>query len=982
MADKSAPGVDTGIPTVFHQPTSLTSEEEERRHLDEAVESVKRSIFNMNRSLDRNFLHEALKNGTMMLNELRTNVLSPTNYLQLWMTVTNDGLLALERYFLDEVARGRHIEELYEMVQHAGNIIPRLYLLITVGSVYIRTKKAPAKDILKDLVEMCKGVQHPTRGLFLRHYLVVKVKPLLPDKGNEYEGAGGSVNDSINFLLQNFTEMVRLWVRMEKANAPAVRKSLEDLVGGSIQRLAQLDGVDLELYRTVVLPRLVKIIVQSGDAHAQEYLVGTLVAAFSDDFQVATLDIFLEAVSLLGEGVDRAKLLCQMAEKVAAFAADPAAQRRRGPEEAEMLDKAFDLFLRRAFSLAKDGKLSPSEFLTTISGVVAMTLRISPEATERVNLAFDSVAAAVDSENPEGLALNVQSADAVRRVKRLLALPVELFGAIGCITKVKSCATVIASLPFAAQRSVCLERARSLVTSGSVITDHETCEAVFDILRPLIVEDETTPAYAERYADDDEFVEEQALVARTIHIVRGPTLETQLRMLQYVRRVLGQVQADTKRLPHTLPPLVFAFLRAVQAHEGDSPEHAKLVDKGLDYARKTLAYLADAAPMVAFRLHLQVALTANALARDTAVYDALASALEIYDSSISRAREQMDALTALIGVLPNITALTDEQFGAFAQQVCRTAVGLVQKRDQAIVVALCAFAFARDPSHPRYDADRAFRCLQKAVEITDSRPTGQHPALMLLVAQYFLYFAEKGVTAVTPAHLSYCFEQVAANLPSCTAAEAKDDVTGVPLEVCDGFVDMYLWVYLCMYVSACMYLLMWVWACGCMRLFNGSRRPQPPTTAIVFIHTVSPRLQLLHYACLHPPTPDCAPEHCSLHRVQGCHRAVRLHPDLRRRVGAVREARCASRPSALCTCCIVTRVKASCVQYPTARRASHVRAVCRCFVHSIVQHVVSIYLVIVEDQPLDGASALWGDLNGLIYRRQVVAAALARGARR
>lgn len=49
--------------------------------------------------------------------------------------------------------------------------MPCRYLLCTVGSCFIRSKEAHAKDILKDLVEMCKGVQHPTRGLFLRSYL-------------------------------------------------------------------------------------------------------------------------------------------------------------------------------------------------------------------------------------------------------------------------------------------------------------------------------------------------------------------------------------------------------------------------------------------------------------------------------------------------------------------------------------------------------------------------------------------------------------------------------------------------------------------------------------------------------------------------------------------------------------------------------------------------------------------------------------------
>lgn len=51
------------------------------------------------------------------------------------------------------------MSDLYESVQHAGNIIPRLYLLITVGSAYIKTGEAPVKLILRDLLDMVKGVQ-------------------------------------------------------------------------------------------------------------------------------------------------------------------------------------------------------------------------------------------------------------------------------------------------------------------------------------------------------------------------------------------------------------------------------------------------------------------------------------------------------------------------------------------------------------------------------------------------------------------------------------------------------------------------------------------------------------------------------------------------------------------------------------------------------------------------------------------------------
>jgi vacuolar protein sorting-associated protein 35 len=63
-----------------------------------------------------------------------------------------------------------------------------MYLLCTVWFVYIKSKEAPAEDVLKDLVEMCHGIQNPVRGLFLRNYLSQVSKDKLPDIGSEYEG--------------------------------------------------------------------------------------------------------------------------------------------------------------------------------------------------------------------------------------------------------------------------------------------------------------------------------------------------------------------------------------------------------------------------------------------------------------------------------------------------------------------------------------------------------------------------------------------------------------------------------------------------------------------------------------------------------------------------------------------------------------------------------------------------------------------------
>jgi vacuolar protein sorting-associated protein 35 len=111
----------------------------------------------MKKSLDTNNLVDALKHSSTMLEELKTSKLSPRNYYNLYMMVF-DELSLLESHFIEEQRKGRKMANLYETVQHAGSIIPRLYLLITVGAAYVKTKEAPVKLILKDLLDMVKGV--------------------------------------------------------------------------------------------------------------------------------------------------------------------------------------------------------------------------------------------------------------------------------------------------------------------------------------------------------------------------------------------------------------------------------------------------------------------------------------------------------------------------------------------------------------------------------------------------------------------------------------------------------------------------------------------------------------------------------------------------------------------------------------------------------------------------------------------------------
>jgi vacuolar protein sorting-associated protein 35 len=182
----------------------------------------------MKRACDASSLQEALKHGTLMVSELRTSLLSPKLYYELYMEVF-DQLGFLEIFFTTLQRQGTPLSKIYEAVQLTGNVLPRLYLMITAGSVYIKSGQGRAREVLGDLLEMVKGVQHPQRGLFLRHYLAQKCKDRLPDEGSPYSGEFHTLLPSLcallpRLLLANPSRLVWscVFVRIPFFQAPLV----------------------------------------------------------------------------------------------------------------------------------------------------------------------------------------------------------------------------------------------------------------------------------------------------------------------------------------------------------------------------------------------------------------------------------------------------------------------------------------------------------------------------------------------------------------------------------------------------------------------------------------------------------------------------------------------------------------------------------------------------------------------------------------
>ncbi|KAG0649602.1 Vacuolar sorting-associated 35 [Hyphodiscus hymeniophilus] len=283
--------------------------EDQARLLDDAIQVVKQQTHLMRKCLETpGKLMDALKCSSTLVSELRTSSLGPKQYYELYMAVF-DALQHLSSYLKDSHPVN-HLADLYELVQYAGNIIPRLYLMITVGTVYMSIEDAPVKEIMKDMMEMSRGVQHPIRGLFLRFYLSGQARDNLPNGSGD--GPEGNLQDSISFVLTNFVEMNKLWRTQE-------RKELQLLVGNNLHRLSQL--VDLEAYKNVILQPLLEQVVQCRDVLAQEYLLEVITQVFPDEFHLHTLDQFLAAVSRLNPHVNVKNIVIAMMDRLSSYAA-------------------------------------------------------------------------------------------------------------------------------------------------------------------------------------------------------------------------------------------------------------------------------------------------------------------------------------------------------------------------------------------------------------------------------------------------------------------------------------------------------------------------------------------------------------------------------------------------------------------------------------------------------------------------------------
>jgi len=747
------------------------SDEEQVKILEEAKTVVKTQAFYMKRCLDNNNLMDALKHASNMVCELRTSLLSPRNYYALYIEAF-DQLRHLESYLLEE-KHGKRMAELYELVQYAGNILPRLYLLCTVGSAYIKLKEAPAKDVLRDLVEMCRGVQHPTRGLFLRTYLSEVTKDKLPDVGSEYEGRGGSAKDSIEFVLVNFTEMNKLWVRMqhqgpvrEKEKREAERSELRLLVGKNIARLSQLEGVDLDSYSKLVLPRLVEQIVNCKDVIAQQYLMECIIQAFPDDFHLRTLESILTTCGQLQSGVNIRAILSSLIDRLASYAT-------RG-EAIPSEIRIFTIFSTQIAEVVKQQSAMPlDDILALEASLLNLAITCYPDNLDYVDEVFKFCGDVLEQKKDDHSKPSV-----VKQILRLLSTPLETYKNILTVLKLEHYPKLLTFLSFENRKRVAIDITKTAIEYTPTIPQAEQINKLLELIEPLIkdapVSDtaQTTPS-----GDEEDFAEEQNLVASLVHLLHNDDAEQLFSMYVTARKHFGQ--GGQKRIRHTLVPLVFRVLKlAVHLQDLEDQEWAQKAKKVFKFAHETVTALSRTnLPDVSLRLFLQCAQAASKCGApfETIAYEFVTQAFVIYEEQISDSQAQFNSIALIIGTLQLLNVFGEENYDTLITKTALYSSKLLKKPDQCRAIYMCSHLFWC-PEKEYKNGKRVLECLQKSLKIADTcMDSSMNVHLFVEILNEYLFYFENSCDAVTVQYLSGLIALINTNIANMDTAGSDSE---------------------------------------------------------------------------------------------------------------------------------------------------------------------------------------------------------------
>ena len=757
-------------------------------NLEKGLKKIKEQAFHINTAIEKNNLRQCLKEAYTMLCELRTNELSPKNYYNLYISVV-DVMLILKNYMIEEINRGRRLIDLYDDVQQAQHVIPRLYLMITVGSIYIEKVPRSTRIIIYDMLGLVKAVQNPIKGLFLRNYLLKMIKDKLPDKDNIYLKEGASFEDSLNFIIQNMEEMNRLWIRLsigssggEKMRREQERDELKILIGESMNKLSSLENLTLELYEQNALPRLLDIIINSRDKLCQQYLMECIIHAFPDSYNVKCMERLLEATSYLEQNVDIGIIFVSLMQKLGNYFGrqdksvggnDMNENDKQIFETAQniypALLKNFNGYMNQNLNNRDYNSIDVNKLLNLILSFMKFSLQCAPQE-QKFNSINNIFSMAFDLSNMQPHKLNE---DCINKIGLLLTEP--LNSGIN-IFRMNDFIPLMNFLNYNNKKNLGLKLIETLINDANKeqstlekISSLDTLDNVLKYIQPLLGDTRDTVE-----EDDSTYEYEQSIVSKLVYIIKTNNPEIIYKILNDLKNIFSHGGINRRR--YTLPPLanrIIQFCHDITIcyenklnlipEKKKNNKYVKEIIDSLDIAKienddiflklmlniyklltETIDLISQEQPEMAFKLFLQSASQVNSISCNKEKFQDscttfIKNAINIFEEGRYNQNKRYDLLVQISSLLMTLN-IDKEVIGKIIEEIITGSQKMIQREDQSkamLIISQLYFTIFKD-------SQKVMDCLSKARRFADFAMT--NPKNLILFVDYLnkiLYFIDQ-----------------------------------------------------------------------------------------------------------------------------------------------------------------------------------------------------------------------------------------------
>ncbi len=720
---------------------------------------VKEVSVDIHTAINNNDLPLLLNKAYIMLSELRTSSLNPKYYNRLYNEVY-DEMQFIQNFIKNSTYSGRKPKRLYEAAQQASFLIPRLFLQIVTGVVYIETEPRMCCDIMFDLIQMIKGVQHPIRGFFTRYFLLKTIKDVLPDKGNKYESSNISFEDSISFLFENLEEMNTLWIRIasdaKHLNKPIQvtnkeRLDVKHLLGENIIKIASMKGMTFDIYTKVVLPRMKDIIINCKDSISQHFLLECLVTSFPIKYLLMSIEKIVDIIAQMVNEVDTKSLYILIMDKLLKYI----------KEEKISIDLSTSIYsiIRTNVNSAIEKGGEKAKMIELFLSYMKFTLHYCP-VNEIMNAIHHILICCLSTLTKNDVKLPKEG------LKNLNAILVSLFEAKIKMFHLEEFPKIMFNLNYNQRSALSLLIIDYIIKGIETLDTKEKLLHVISLIRTLIEDSPDADEF-----DEYQFEYEQSNVGRMIYMIKEKNPYQLFNLYVEMSKILAK--GGFKRQRYTLPCLVnnimllcykVSYLYNYKNIDSNQTRNHKdfiesidisfitneedlidLMRKGYCLINQLIAGLSNEYPKLALNLLLTVAINIHSIKDnklDDIIVSFLGSVLLLFKQGNFSPEVSTELLNHIMSSLSVFSSL-DKNYLSVILSLIESYITETSNKEiqcnQYLILSYLYFSLFNDK-------DKIILYLDKAVEVASQEESNNNKIFLFVsIINKVIYYIEKGI---------------------------------------------------------------------------------------------------------------------------------------------------------------------------------------------------------------------------------------------